>query len=450
MDTPKWKLPPDLTTINVSVADALSQAQLFQRQRLTEDDSQYNMWLDGSISFDELQNYFSARRNSATGTLEQTSVKSSQETAQEKQQSIQDEFQYNRFQNGHSSFDDYNTYVQSRMTQEQPNTPQWESLQNNLGAATETTRVAQEDLWKSQYENGRLSYEDYSGHLNERSNMYAAGTQRNTSIQQELLKISPEYQLQQAVNKYLAMGFSTTGDTLQNLQGYQNELRNILGGYTPNSQQSLTIQQKISEVGQQVVDYKIGQDLQGLSTTLNGAYVSLTDKQNSYNNLLAMYQANPTNDNYAKVTQAYTDWQNASTLFSDTQNTYNQKKANLSNPNTFIDPTELKNILGYAPQQIEAPKSISAPPPATTPPTTPPPGATSYAGLYHIPNPSYLSNFSGSGETVKDPTTGRIYISQNTYNARHIANVADLGKYTSAQKFSIGSDWFLKPGVTKR
>lgn len=446
-DIPKWKIGRNVEPVQVSVQDALTTARLFQSQRLTTDDVMYDRWLTGEMEYPALQEYFRRRAMQVTGPGEAEQLTVTERKAEEKQQDIQDEFMANRFNNGHASFSEFDAYLRSRLTQEQPNTPQWQTLQGYVVRATEVTRGAEEDLWKSQYENGRLSYEDYAAKLADRSSLYAPGTERYTKLQERSMEISPEYQLQQALNAYLRMDFSPNSrDVLENLQGYQNELRRISNGYTANSQQRLLIEQKVSEVGKEAVDYQIARELQTLSSDVNVKYSDLTNADNAFKQRQAVYDANPTQENYAALQQAYTDWQNRANAFSTAKANYEAKYANMNNPNNFVAPAALQQALGYQVQQPAAPtppapaapqqtvQLPTAPPAQTqTPPSSPaaPPAPPAPAQGSRAWYESQGFNYLGTFQSVLDAALAGKYVEKGgaDYYAKAGQNVPGNRSY---------------------
>lgn len=465
----KWKIPKEAKVISISVDNALSMANFWQSIRMDEDDDWFDRWLDGSVTYEQLQNYYQGRFGSAVGTKERAGVKTKLEEAEEKQSDTIDDFWENQFYNGSVTYNQYKSYIDGRLTGENEGTEDWERLNNRKGGALEYTRVAEENLWQSQYQYGEMSYEDFEDKFKQRRNLYASNSTRYASISDVLLKSTPDYLLREAENKFLSYGYSPNFDTKENYNGYQNDLRSILNKFTKGSVQYSQINNMITQVGWKMADYQSGVDLRSLENKVNQKYLNMTNNQNDFENKRQIYENNPTDKNYDNWMKSYTAWQNSALEYSNITDQYNNLKSQLNDPASYFTPEWLSNILGVEyvspttpptkrekpleqepsefPKKEEEPKEKEPKekkPKAPAAPWKPPTGSV------YIPTPDLLKYFT-SGEILREPGGKRTYLSSNTIKERRIPNPSYLKYYkdTDLIKFP-GGQIYIKKGVQKR
>lgn len=271
--------------VQINLGRMLAIANAYARQRLATDDEMYSKWIAGEIEYEELNKYFETR---LAGGRDQDQVEAKKLTAQEKQQEIEDQFAYNQFLLGLKTFNDFEKYLKKREGAEAEGSPGFTAIQTYRAAAQEKVRQNEEVLWETQFNLGKVSYDQYADFLKQRSAVYDPSSDRGLSIAQKQETIEPQFRISELQRLYSSGYWGNrqadgTFDYLQNEIGFQNALKQEMGRYATGSPQRFSFEQAFANADANIRQFRFDQDKQSASLSRNNRYRDYVSAINDYN-----------------------------------------------------------------------------------------------------------------------------------------------------------------------
>jgi len=281
----------------VSLANSYNTARFWQNQRLTTDNFQFAKYLAGDVSYDDLSLYFKGRMRGA-GFTELQNIEDLALKAKEKKESIDDETEWNKFAGGLSSFDEYNNYVDGRISSVEENTPEYASLLDLQNAGVEKNRLNEEFDVYNRYQAGQIGFNEYRNFLNDRSALYDPGSERAVGIQNVITSMEPQYKVNQLNNLYRS---NFWGDDIEdNLVGYEGSIKELMGTYGVGSPERMEIENLFAEVSNTV-------KLVRQREAVNSSASNLNQSISTYNSLVRQYERDLTNFKNGIIDQTQID-----------------------------------------------------------------------------------------------------------------------------------------------
>jgi len=357
-DVPKWKSHlVALDTINVSISGAQSMALFWQQQRLEKDDAMLDDFLAGNIDYDALTNYFTSRRETATGISELTSIETAKLTAEEHHQDIMDQWYLNQFNEGAMTFREIESYVNTRKGEEESGSDDWLRIEDLFIHARETSYKAEEFDWRNQFEYGLMGYDDFLDKMKTRQGVYGGGTDRHAELAQYIYQAGPEYKMQSIQHNFNSgwygggTGIGGAFDAELNWRGYIDALDSLLGVYSGGSGEFNRVRNTLDDARNEFRYFKQNERLKDIQVDLDGSKRKAEDARYTYETKFSQYQAGLKGVDYDDVMEAYNEFMGLRDGYNNVLNEFNELNATL--PSEWGLPTDYKRIeyKGYEPEE---------------------------------------------------------------------------------------------------
>ena len=197
MAEPLWKIKAaKAAPSTVSASDAYERARFWQSQRTAEDKAMFDKFMNGDVSagYDELKSYLDKRIG--IGGMERMGIKAMGEAGLEIKTDNDDELQENLFLNAKIDWNTYSGYLDERKKSEAAGSEDATRIETRRTGGFEITQKAEENLWKTKFDTGDFSYDQYKEKLQGRLGQYAENSTRHSSIADTLYKLTPEFRRQ--------------------------------------------------------------------------------------------------------------------------------------------------------------------------------------------------------------------------------------------------------------
>ena len=122
----------DLVATSINVAGLLTASRQRFSERTQNDQIEFNKFLAGDISFDDLQEHFAKRLSTPRGSAERAAIEATQLDAKEQNQFNLDVAAVNNFKNGLWGYDQFINYFEDRQGQEAADSDDFISIDNIL------------------------------------------------------------------------------------------------------------------------------------------------------------------------------------------------------------------------------------------------------------------------------------------------------------------------------
>lgn len=365
----------------MNIEEALSMVQELMRNRIGDDTDNYNRWLAGEMSFDDLDNYFKTRMAGSRLASESKILGASYLTATEAKQQRDDDAAVKSF-NASGDFKTFKDYLQKRIGQEKGGSPQHTELTSLLTTTVEKEKRNTDLLMALKYQagpasEGGLSFEQYDKYLRDRRGEYEPNNDYAITLSDKLYEITPAYQLGQ-LEMMKRVGQIDDNEYLANLLALRNK-------YTFGSLQYQEIDSKYVQTERENIakenyrKYKVEQEKK-----LFERQQKFQEKEANLQFAMGNYQVDPTTDKWNQLQTFKTEYDAAKKEFDEFQKAYvfDFPEYKFKDFAPIVIPQEpqerrplpLENApAAPAPAVPQTPQGTPAPLPAPAPQPAPPP-----------------------------------------------------------------------------
>jgi len=398
---------------------------------MAEDDAMWTKFTNGDIGagYDELKSYLDKRVG--IGGKETGRIKSMGETGLEIKTDWNDDLQENLFLNAQIKWEDYSKYLDERKGAEAVGSEDAVRIETRRAAGFEITQKAEESLWRTKFDTGDFSYDQYKEKLQGRLAQYAENSTRHSEVASTLFKLTPEYRKQELDQLYNNKHWGEKGS--DNLAGYISALKSLRAKYGEGSPEYVSVDGAITKANNDYTAYENYNTVTNLGNQVTAKQGDVSQKQGVYQNALAVWQNSPDAANRTALDAAWNAYNNSvieyNSLFDQYQSAKTKPLADLPLPDIaagykdLIDkPAEATLAKEKAP--VEGPPATTTPPPAQT--QTPTPVTDPYAGLYYLNDPKMIKWY-GEDRIVRG-TNNKVYLKKGIAAPRYVTNPKEIPK----------------------
>ncbi|MAG18199.1 MAG: hypothetical protein CL944_01860 [Candidatus Diapherotrites archaeon] len=281
-----WAVQPVKVKISASVENAFSNAVFWRNQRVGLDKQMLNDWISGDISYNDLTSYYDVRLKGTEG-FEQRDIKAIKTLATEKKQSVDDEFEWNQYISGHSSFDKFNKYVNKRFSEEVQGSLGFTAIEALQTALTQSERVNQQAAMAGRFEAGEIGFDQYREFIVNQQGFYPEGSTQHQQLTGILQTIDPVNKVNE-LNKLFAQGFwgnpgpDGTYDMLLNAVGYQKSVGKLLNNYSEGSPEYTNVFNLLTSADNFVRQYRLAEETSQAALNRNKLFTSQVNAQATF------------------------------------------------------------------------------------------------------------------------------------------------------------------------